>query len=170
MNPVLTIIASALGGAVVTGIIGIVTFVWTGKRDHARWLYDLKYQSYLEVLRVWKNWSDMLKPVMSAEEYTQMDAVHLKIRELVAADLVLVNSSKVDAAFTSLLSAMTDQFLEVREGDREEIDLHLDWLALVNTMREDLRIAGHVTSGDVRATRRAPMGRFGAWTWKRSGS
>lgn len=134
--------ASAFGGAVVTAAIGLMTFIMTGRREHRRWLYDLKYKNYLEVLRAWHNWERVVK--LSAD---QRKEINLKIMELVAADLVLVYSLKVEQAFTTLVEEMVKQDHDVRCGERTEFDLEEHWKRLVNRMRKDLGIKGKINAG-----------------------
>jgi hypothetical protein len=154
MDSVIPIVVSAFGGAAVTAIVGVVTFVWTGHREHRRWLYEIKYQNYLEVLRIWGSWTRMSKPGMSKKDYVQLDPIFIKITELTSADLVLVNSKRVDRTFSKLLRAMNSQFAEMKEDQRSDYDLHDEWLALVHDMRKDLNIRGQVEAGREPATER----------------
>jgi hypothetical protein len=147
MDSIIPLVAGALGGAVVTTLVGTITFILTGRREHRRWLYDLKYQNYLEVLRIWNHWTRLSKPGMSPEDYAKQEPIYLKISELVLADLVLVNSPRVDRAFSRLLQAMHNQFEKMKTGERSAYDLRAEWLLLVREMRRDLNIKGIVKSG-----------------------
>lgn len=46
----LALVGSAFGGAIVTTAIGLLTHALTGRREHKRWLLDLRYQAYLKVI------------------------------------------------------------------------------------------------------------------------
>lgn len=51
MDPSLvTIIASAFGGAVLTGLVGLFTHWSAGRREARRWRLDLKYREYLRFI------------------------------------------------------------------------------------------------------------------------
>ena len=142
MDPIF-LLASAFGGAVVTAAIGLLTFIMTGRREHRRWLYDLKYKNYLEVLRAWHNWEQ----VVTRNAGRRQDEVHPKMMELVAADLVLVYSLKVERSFTALVDDIIKQNNEITIGERKKFDLEHRWINVVNSMRKDLGIRETITGG-----------------------
>lgn len=52
MDPaLLTVIASAFGGAIITGLIALITHALTGRREQKKWLLDQKYKVYVSFLR-----------------------------------------------------------------------------------------------------------------------
>ncbi|GAA1050647.1 hypothetical protein [Arthrobacter russicus] len=50
MDPV-AIVASAFGGAIITGLVGLITHTLTGRREQKRWILDQKYRVYVDFLR-----------------------------------------------------------------------------------------------------------------------
>lgn len=51
----ISLIGSAFGGALITGLVGLATHLLAGKREHKKWLREEKLEAYSDFLTVARN-------------------------------------------------------------------------------------------------------------------
>lgn len=148
MNETTTIILSIFGGAALTGLIGLAVFILTGRREHKRWMYDLRYEKYLEALKVWQQWLRTVESMRTGQaDLAKAEHSYIRMSELISADLLLVSSPTVEKKFTKLLEALQNHANNDSAPSEVNYDVQTESLEWIHAMRSDLKIKGTLTNG-----------------------
>lgn len=136
-NPMLTITASGFGGAILTGL---ATFVWSGKRDHEKWLNELKFKCYAARTQEAEAFfaTATSKPLDSDHRH-QLRSI---IDRSLGTDINIVGSAKVMHMQSNMLAAMFDASRSETQAEfRTQLQVFSTAAdSMVEAMRIDLKV------------------------------
>lgn len=137
-DPTLTIIASAFGGAILTGIVGLITYLLNARREHAKWLRDLKFRTYADKLTRLEHLHTGLESTDSDESSGQ-DGADDWSTAMTVADLDLVASPEVTAEHMRVVATIASYIRNDIDGIPNEMTaFRKSLLSLTAAMRKDI--------------------------------
>lgn len=136
----LTIIASAFGGAVLTGLASFITYFFNGKREHKKWLNELKYKQYVSAIVDFEKLAQLLAGNDMSEKV--VDEVYTLVHTFRSADLDLIGTKDVKQHHTTVLHSIHGLIAEAAKGPDTESFKTFDraLTVLITSMRKDLRV------------------------------
>lgn len=146
MDVTLLTLIGALGGAVVTALVALITHVLTGKREHKRWLLNLKYQAYLKIIASMEQALQAVNDPIQLLELTDKWAKAME--DLNTAEMGLLSNDASMKAFNNLIRAYGQyqpHILKSREEQyeyREPVNRALFECMLA--FRKDLGVKGKI--------------------------
>lgn len=142
------LIVPALGGAVVTAVVGIITFLLTGRREHKQWLRNHKVEVYTEFLKHVRLLAYHLDDAMTLrpEAMAPLREANMNVSttaiRIAAPEKVGSASNRVSRAIRNMTDASnvggTDEEEAAYEKERKLFWMQLN--ELEDLMRRDLKI------------------------------
>lgn len=105
MDTTLLALVSALGGATIAGIAGLVTHIMTGRREHRKWILDKKFEVYSTTLTAISRTSQ--KSTFLNADDVDRDQWIQDLSSWSTTDIQIMQSAKVQAALGEAISAAT---------------------------------------------------------------
>jgi hypothetical protein len=118
-DPTLTIVASAFGGAALTGLITLVVNWQSGIRERKKWVLEARYGAYTEYLeRIARDDSEMQSRVVEATQREGRHGLDLQKdflgTQLLAKPALIKAIQEREKKYAALISALAKGILEIK--------------------------------------------------------
>ena len=146
MDASLIPLIAGLGGAGVTARVALTTHILTGRREHKRWILDLKYQAYLKIVA---SMEQALQAVNDPDHLAQLVAkLTAAMEDINTAEIGLLSNNASMEAYARMIRAFNEyqphitESREDQEKYREPVNRAL--FHCMQTFRKDLGIKGKI--------------------------